>query len=402
MPHEFGAWSLLPPVLAIVLAIATRQVFVSLAAGIWIGYVVIEGSVVAGTIAALQACVDIFGDADNTRVILFSLLVGSLIALVQRSGGVEGFVNAAQERGLIAGRKRAGLLTMAVGACIFVESNMSCLVTGTIGRPIFDRLKMSREKLAYVCDSCSAPICILIPLNGWGAFVLAQLTILGVEDPVPMLVGSLLFNFYAILTLILLLILLALDVDFGPMKRAQRRVLETSQIHREGATPLVADEVIALAADPKTPKRMFNFLLPVLVMIAMLPLGLAYTGITNLPADRELTLWNALRACSGSTAVYWAVFAAMLFAWVLYRCQGIMKLPELVTVSLKGASGMLPLAFLMMLAFAIGRLCGDEGLSTGSYVASLANEDVSQIWILPLLFLIAGGIAFSTGTSTLR
>ncbi|MGI9518217.1 MAG: hypothetical protein ACR2NP_14270, partial [Pirellulaceae bacterium] len=240
MPHEFGAWSLLPPLLAIVLAIVTRQVFVSLAAGIWIGYVVVEGSLLTGTMAALQAAVEVFADADNTRVILFSLLVGSLIALVQRSGGVEGFVNAAKQRGLIAGRRRAGLLTMAVGACIFVESNMSCLVTGTVGRPIFDRLKMSREKLAYVCDSCSAPICILIPLNGWGAFILAQLTLLGVSDPVPLLVGSLVFNFYAMLTLLLMVVLLATDSDFGPMKKAQQRVLETGEIHGPGATPLMA------------------------------------------------------------------------------------------------------------------------------------------------------------------
>jgi Na+/H+ antiporter NhaC len=399
LAHEYGAWSLLPPLLAIVLAIGTRQVFVSLASGIWTGYVLIERSLTTGTTAALQAAVNVFDDADNTRVVLFSLLVGSLIALVQRSGGVHGFVDAAQRRGLLAGRKRAGLLMMAVGACVFVESNMSCLVTGAVGRPIFDRLKMSREKLAYVCDSCSAPVCILIPLNGWGAYILAQLTMLGVDDPVPLLVACLPLNFYAILTLALMLILLSRDIDFGPMHTAQQRVLATGQIHRPGATPLVADEVIELDADPQTPRRSINFVLPVIVMLALMPAGLAYTGISNLPADRELSLWNVLRSCSGSTAVYWAVFTAVLFAWLLYRSQGIMKLPELVGVSLKGASGMLPLALLMMLAFATGELCGEDGLSTGSYVASLVGEDVSQSVVVPLLFLISSGIAFSTGTS---
>jgi Na+/H+ antiporter NhaC len=389
----------LPPLLAIALAIVTRQVFVSLAAGIWIGYVVIHGSLPVGTMAALQACVDVFANADNTRVILFSLLAGSLIALVQRSGGVEGFVDTARQRGLLAGRRRAGLLTMAVGAGIFVESNMSCLVTGTVGRPIFDRLKMSREKLAYVCDSCSAPVCILIPLNGWGAFVLAQLTLLGAEDPVTLLVASLPFNFYAILTLLLMLVLLVSDRDFGPMRQAQQRVRQTGQIHRPGATPLVADEVIALQAEPSTPKRTLNFVLPVLFMVAMLPAGLAWTGISGLPAGQPANLWNILRACSGSTAVYWAVFAATMFAWLLYRCQGIMQLPELVSISLKGAAGMLPLAFLMMLAFAIGTLCGDNGLSTGGYVASLMREEIASALVVPLLFLIAAGMAFSTGTS---
>ena len=399
MPHDYGVWSIVPPILAIVLAIATRQVFVSLAAGIWIGYVIIEASPLSGTMAALQACVDVFSDGDNTRVILFSLLVGSLIALVQRSGGVEGFIQAANNQGLLAGRRREGLLTMAVGSFIFVESNMSALVTGTVGRPIFDRLRMSREKLAYVCDSCSAPVCILIPLNGWGAFILAQLTILGVDDPVSILAGSLVFNFYAILTLILLITLLATDFDFGPMRSAQKRVIETGQVLRPGATPMVAEEIVALTSEPETPKRAFNFVLPVLVMVVMLPIGLAYTGLTRLPAGTEATFWNVLRSCSGSTSVYWAVFVAIMIAGFIYRAQGILKLPELVNISLRGAGGMLPLALLMMLAFAIGRLCGDEGLGTGTWVASTIDQDVSVRWIVPILFLIAGGIAFSTGTS---
>ncbi len=399
MPHEYGVWSLLPPVLAIALAIGTRQVFVSLATGIWIGYIIIEQSFFAGTLAGLQAVVDVFADAGNTRVVLFSLLVGSLIALVQRSGGVDGFIHAAQHRGLISSRRRAGLLTMAVGMCIFVESNMSSLVTGTVGRPIFDRLKISREKLAYACDSCSAPVCILIPLNGWGAFILAQLTILGVEDPVSVLVASMPFNFYAIITLILLFASLATDIDIGPMRAAQRRVLETGQVLREGGQPMVSDDIMAMHADPETPKRTLNFALPILVMIAMLPVGLLVTGLRDLPDDRGATFWNVLRACSGSTAVYWSVFSAMIFAWILYRCQGILRLRELVDVSLRGASGMLPLAFLMVLAFAIGGLCGEKGLSTGTYVASLVNEDIPQFALVPLLFLIASGIAFSTGTS---
>lgn len=399
MPHEYQAWSLLPPLLAIVLAIATRQVFVSLAAGIWIGYVLIEGAVFGGTVAALEAVVNVFADAGNTRVILFSLLVGSLIALVQRSGGVQALVDWAQRRGLLADRKRAGLLTMAVGACVFVESNMSCLVTGAIGRPIFDRLRMSREKLAYVCDSCSAPICILLPVNGWGAFILAQLTLLNVADPVPLLVASIPFNFYAMLTLLLLTFSVGRDFDFGPMRRAQQRVVETGQIHRPGTTPLVADEVLALEPAPETPRRTINFALPILIMIALLPAGLVLTGLANLPDEEQPGLWSILKACSGSQSVYWAVLGAVVFSWLSYRCQGILKLPELVDVSLKGASSMLPLALLLVLAFAIGQLCGDNGLATGAYVASLIGEDVAQFAVVPLLFLIASAIAFSTGTS---
>ena len=399
MEHPYGVWSLLPPLLAIALAIRTRQVFVSLVAGILVGYMVVEQAVLGGTLATLGAIVQVFADAGNTRVILFTFLVGALIALVQRSGGVDGFIAFAQERGFIHNRRRAGLLTLLVGVCIFVESNMSALVAGTIGRPVFDRLKISREKLAYLCDSSSAPVCILIPLNGWGAFILAQLTILGVDDPVTLLVSAIPLNFYAIVTLLLLVGSLATDWDFGPMRTAQTRVRETGKILRDGAQPMVAEEIVKMVAKEDYPARSRNFVLPLVAMIVALPCGLLATGLRDLEADTPATFWNVLRACSGSTSVYWAVACGVLVAWLMYRLQGILRVPELVETSLAGASGMFPLAFLMVLAFALGKLCGNDGLATGTYVASLVGSELSQVWVVPTLFLIAGGIAFSTGTS---
>ena len=163
----------MPPLLAIALAIWTRQVYLSLAVGIWIGYVILDRALVTGTMAAVDACVAVFANAGNTRVIIFSILVGSLIALVQSSGGVDGLVNSLRGSRLVRGPRTAGLMAMAVGMCVFVEWSISSMVTGTVARPIFDRMYISREKLAYVCDTSSAPICMLIPLNGWGAFVLA-------------------------------------------------------------------------------------------------------------------------------------------------------------------------------------------------------------------------------------
>lgn len=399
MPHPFGIWSLLPPLLAIALAIGTRQVYLSLAAGIWIGYVILEHSIVAGSVAAVDACVAVFADAGNTRVIIFSILVGALIALVQRAGGVDGFVRSVSGSRLVRGPRTAGLLAMAVGMCVFVESSISSMVTGTVARPIFDRMYLSREKLAYVCDTCSAPTCMLIPLNGWGAFVLAQLTLLGVPDPVAVLVGSIPYNFYALLSLLLLFLVLASGKDFGPMREAQRRAQDERKLHRDGAQPMIGDDVIAMPRDPQTPPRAGNFVFPILLMVAAVPVGLAYTGIRSLPEESPMTFWNIVNASSGSTAVLWAVLSAILFAGVIYRVQGIMKVGEWVDVSLKGAAALLPLGILMMLAFAIGRLCGDEGLGTGNFVASVVGDGVPRPLIVPLLFLISGSIAFSTGTS---
>lgn len=399
MPHPFGIWSLFPPVLAIVLAIWTRQVYLSLAAGIWIGNVVIDNSVIVGTMSAVESCVSVFADAGNTRVILFSILVGSLIALIQSSGGVDGFVHTLRNSRFVRGPRTAGLLAVAVGTCVFVESSISSMVTGTVARPIFDRLYLSREKLAYVCDTCSAPICMLIPLNGWGAFVLAQLTLLGVQDPVAVLVGAIPFNFYALVSFGMLLALLITGKDFGPMQTAQRRARDEKKLHRDGARPMMGDELIAIQPDPNLPARARNFVLPILWMVAVVPLGLAYTGINSLEEGVPLTFWNVLGACSGSTAVLWAVLSSVVFAGVLYRLQGIMKVDRWLEVSMQGASGLLPLGILMMLAFAIGRLCSADGLGTGGFVAGLIGDGVPRMLVVPVLFIIAGGIAFSTGTS---
>ena len=143
---QYGFWSLLPPILAIALAIATRQVFLSLFAGIWVGYLVIhEGHPLLASVGALDACVAVFTDRGNTSVILFCALVGALIALIQRSGGVDGFVAWAQSSRLVRGRRSAGVLAMAVGMATFIESSIVCLVTGAVDRPIFDRLRISRE-----------------------------------------------------------------------------------------------------------------------------------------------------------------------------------------------------------------------------------------------------------------
>jgi len=172
----FGFWSLFPPVVAIILAIKTRQVFISLLFGIWMGWVILSGgNFFYGTINTIQALVDVFKDSGHTRTIMFGSLVGALIAFVQRSGGVEGFITYVnkylkklEQKKKSNPRKTVQLFAWLTGFVIFVESSINVLTVGAIFRPIFDRLKIPREKLAYIADSISAPTCILIPLNAWG------------------------------------------------------------------------------------------------------------------------------------------------------------------------------------------------------------------------------------------
>jgi Na+/H+ antiporter NhaC len=378
--------SVLPPLMAIVMALVTKQVFLSLFAGIWLGWIVLAGGNVLGGLAdAIQALVDVYKDSGNTRVIIFSGLVGSLLALTQRSGGVEGFIQWVTERGYVASRRGAQLLASLIGLGIFVESSITCLVAGSIARPVFDRFRLSREKLAYICDSTSAPVCILIPMNGWGAFVMGVLAAQGVADPLGTLLRANLFNFYSILAVALVFFVVLTGKDFGPMARAEKRALETGQVIRDGGEPLVSTDVLNLPTKEGVPPRAANMLVPMLTMIGMMPIGLFITG------DGDL-----LKG-SGSTSVLWAVILATVVAGVMYRIQKIFHLGEIMDLTFKGLGGLMPVALLMMLAFAIGATSNE--LKTGLYLASLTEGVLSPGLVPAILFVLSGLMAFSTGTS---
>ncbi len=381
-----GWLSLLPPVLAIVLAIYTKQVFLSLFAGIWIGWSILAGgNPILGLRDALDACIAVFQSAGNTRVIAFSALVGALIAFTQHSGGVQGFIEWINRRNLVTTRRQAGLMAWGIGVLVFVESSITALVNGAVCRPVFDRMKISREKLAYFCDSTSAPVCILIPLNAWGAFIISLLAEQGYENSVSMLVSTMPYNFYAILALAFTFYIAWTGRDFGPMAAAEKRARELGQVLRPGAEPLIAREVANMSAKEGLPPRAINFILPVLVMVIMMPVGLLITGKGNMMQG------------SGSTSVFWAVLAATSVAAVMYLWQKLFSLHEITELFFKGFGGLIPLALLMVLAFAIGDTCKELG--TGTYVAGLATNFLHPVLAPALLFVIAGFIAFSTGTS---
>ena len=383
---ESPGWlSVLPPLVAIVTALVTKQVFLSLFAGIWLGWIVLSGGVVVGLRDAIQALVDVYKSDGNTQTIMFSALMGSLIALTQRSGGVEGFIRYVTERGYVTTRRGAQLLASFLGLGIFLESNITCLVSGSISRPLFDKFKISREKLAYICDSTSAPVCILIPMNGWGAFIIGVLTVQQVDQPVRALLTANLFNFYAFLAVALVFFLVITGRDWGPMAKAERRAAETGKVLRDGAEPLVSTEVLSLKTKEGVTPRASNMVAPLVAMLFAMPLGLYITGEGDLLQG------------SGSTSVLWAVVTALVVAWVLYRAQGLFTLHEFMELVLSGIGGLMPVALLMMMAFAIGAT--SSALETGVYLAGLTDGLLSPSLVPAILFLLTGFIAFSTGTS---
>ncbi len=408
MDH-FGFWSILPPILAIGLAIKTRQVFISLLFGIWIGWVILShGNFFDGTLNTVQALVDIFKDAGNTRTIMFSSLVGALIAFIQRSGGVDGFVNRINRFLQRFEKQRSGrsrvivqLMAWITGTLIFVESSINVLTVGSIYRPVFDKLKIPREKLAYIADSISAPTCILIPLNAWGAYIMGLLLAQGFDNPLEIMLSAYPLNFYPFFAMFMVVFIILSQKDFGPMKTAEIRALKEGKVIRDGATPMISSEIVDMQKKEGVKERARNMIIPISVMVGMMPVGLIFTGwaevshMQSLPFLEKLVF--AIGKGSGSTAVLWSVLTAIVVSAVIYRVQRIFKLPEIIEIVFKGIGGLIPLALLMMLAFAIGKVCRDLG--TGMYVAEVTKSWLSPGFVPFIVFLVSCFIAFSTGTS---
>ena len=418
---EYGWLSLLPPIIAIFLAIRTKQVFVSLLFGIWLGWMIIawqplEGNPLGifsnlfqGSLDTVQALVDVFKDSGNTRTIMFSALVGAWIIFIQRSGGVEGFIVKISKFLERYEKKKAGnnrvvvqFLAWLTGVLIFVESNVSVLTVGALYRPIFDKLKIPREKLAYIADSSSAPSSILIPFNAWGAFIMGLLLAQGFENPFSTLFWATAYNFYPMFALLIVLIVIFTKKDFGPMAKAERRAIEEGKLLADDAQPMIADELTGVEPKENVRLRSRNMILPTIILVSMMPVMLAYTGWDAAIENRGDSgffgkFFFAIGQGSGSTAVLTALIISLLTSMIYYKIQGIFDLKEMVDLTLKGISGMMPLALLMLMAFAIGAVCKE--LQTGIYVA-----DISKAWLSPslvpfIVFLVSCFIAFSTGTS---
>lgn len=377
--------SLLPTVLAIVLAIWSRQVYVSLAAGIWIGWTILEGwNPLVGLATTIEQTVAVLGDPGNAKVILFTLVIGAMIATLEAAGGVRGFVRWVEGNRWVTDGRRAQFLAWIIGIVIFIESNITVLVAGAVSRPLFDRFRISRERLAYIVDSTSAPICILIPLNAWGALNLGILNELGVEDALGVFIAAIPVNFYALIAFMLAGASILWKIDIGPMKRAEKRAAE-GQVLWPNAQPMVDETVLSPAPVGRIAPRARNMLVPIAVMVLTMPLGLYVTG------------GGSMLEGSGSTSVLWAVLAGLGAAWLLLFAQRGATLDELTRTGLKGAGGLMPLALILLLALALGSVA--RTLGAGEYVAQVTQGVLPPVLFLPLVFVVAGGIAFSIGSS---
>ncbi len=404
---DYGFLSILPPVIAIILALKTKQVYVALLFGIWFAWVIMsDWDFFDGTIATIEALVNVFKEPGNTRTIMFSALVGALLLFIQYSKGVEGFVNRINKlieyfEAKESGRSRVivQFLAQITGILLFVETSISALTVGTLYRPIFDRLKIPREKLAYIADSSSAPSAILIPFNAWGAFIMGLLISQGIDNPFSTMLKSILYNFYPIIAIIMVTSIIFSKKDFGPMAKAEKRTRETGKVHDDNAQPMVSDTITSFKPKEGIKAKSFNMVIPLATMVLMMPVNLAFTGWKSVENSTSFFdhVFQAIGNGSGSSAVLYSVITAIFVAMILYRIQGIMRLKEMVDLVLKGISELMPLALLMMLAFGISAACNQLG--TGQFVADWSKDWLSPEFLPAIIFLISAFIAFSTGTS---
>jgi len=380
------AWySVLPPLLAIALAIWSKQVIPSLFAGIWIGYtLLIQFNPLAGLAAGLDGMINVFTDPGDARVLVFTLLIGPLIATIEHSGGVRGFVHYLEDRHWVHNGFRAQILAWAIGLVIFVESSITLLVAGSVSRPLFDRYRVSREKLAYLIDATSAPVCVMIPLNAWGAFIISLVASTGVENPLQVFIASVPFNLYAITAILLAGVVVWKNINIGPMKKAEERT-QRGEILWPDSVPLIDVSAEQEVIDEQDIPSAWLMVLPILAMVLMMPVSLYITG------DGDIIKG------SGSVSVLWSVCFAIFVAWTMTLIKGDSSVAELMQVFMKGAGDLLPIAIILLLALTLGDVANELG--TGVYVANLVSGNISPVFLAPLVFLVSAFISFSVGSS---
>ncbi len=384
---QFGFWSVVPPLFTIILALALKNVFVALFSGIVLASLILSGwNVFVGLNDAFYSLVKTLESNGNTIVIMSMFLIGALIYMIEHSGGIDGFVDVmVTKKGVIKSKKSAMLFTWLLGIVVFTSGSLSCMVTGSVSRPLNDSMKVSHEKAAFLVHTTSTPWCVLLPLSGWLASMIGYLTSGGVaeSDAIKVLLYSLPLNFYCIIAVAFALLSTLLPLDFGPMKKAEARADATGAL--DGPRVTAKETIDASAAARNVKPRVANMLVPMLTMIAVILAVLLVTG------DGNPTKGN------GMQALLWGCMISVLTISVMCLAQRLYSLDDLVNELLKGMSTMLPIACILLMGLTMGTLV--KKLDTGNYLSSIFMQALVPGLLPVLAFIISMMLSFSTGTS---
>ncbi|MDD7352603.1 MAG: Na+/H+ antiporter NhaC family protein [Peptoniphilaceae bacterium] len=379
---EFGILSIVPPIVAIALALITKEVITSLLIGILSGGLIYTGG---NIIAALETVFDLMGKklGDNALMLVFLAMLGSLVMVMNMAGGSFAYGKWASKK--IKSKKMAKLATSFLGILIFIDDYFNCLTVGAVMKPIVDENKVSRAKLAHIIDSTAAPVCILAPVSSWAASVVAVIGDTGVKNPMSVFLSTIPMNVYPILTLLLILYFCTSDIEIGVMEKYELN--DTSR--------LVENEDVGYKYSKNG--KVYDLVVPILVLIfvtvmMMLKTGGFFTdgvGAAAAFGDANVNLSLVIGA-----------FFAIVVSFLLFIPRKLLKFEEFMKGIVDGMKTMVSAIVILSLAWTIGGITSDEFLNTGSYIASLISNSTMPMWLLPaIIFVVGAFLSFSTGTA---
>ncbi|MFT5297549.1 MAG: tetracycline resistance efflux pump [Colwellia sp.] len=360
--------SLLPPLVAIVIAIWRKNALLALFCGLILATIMSTNwQLISGLTDGFLAIGGVFTSTSNLYIISFSLLIGSLVTLMNKSGAVNGFIEKLSSLNLVKNSRQASMLPTIIGTSIFTDTNLSMFTAGMASQKLFDKYKMSRAKLAYLIDSTCAPVSILLLVNGWGAYVLGLLDDYQLADSVGVLIGTVSYNFYAIIAIILAFYTAYSGKVYGPMRKAESLVKEQQQALVNKTAPA------------------YIMWLPLLSLLILTLVLLWITG------DGDI------RRGSGSFSVFWSITSSFILLVLLITFHKLLNFREITKSSVEGIKHMYPAVAILVLSFAFGAAI--KGLGTGIYVSELFNVELPLYLMAPVIFIAAALMAFATGTS---
>ena len=391
-------WAFLPALIAIVLALVTKQVYISLFLGIFVGAMMFAGG---DPLKALFTLYQVMSEkvGSNTPIIVFLVVLGILVVLMQKSGGARAYGDWAGNK--IKSKGGALAATAGLGCLIFVDDYFNCLTVGSVMRPVTDKFKIARSKLAYIIDATAAPICIIAPISSWAAAVAGELE----GDGLMVFISTIPFNVYAILTIIMVFALCFLKFDFGKMKRNDLYAHRTGDVHAGVPDDGAAETVI----DANQNGKVRHLLIPVVILILCCIGGMLYTGFfynwdTEL-IDTQLQSSNFIEAfsnCDAGLSLAIGSTVALFIIAIYYMLARVVSFKDVMGSFTEGFKAMVPAILILTFAWSISGIMGAKGgyLDAQAFVKNnLANSAFPQFLFPAIFFLLAGAIAFATGTS---
>lgn len=379
------AWALLPPVLAIIISLITKEVNLSLFVGIIVGAIIYTGG---NLFSAVSTMFEIMGKKvqGNMGVLIFIVLLGMIVHLMNLSGATHEYAEWASKR--IKTKRQALLATMALGIIIFVDDYFNCLTVGTVMRPITDRNKISREKLAYIIDSTAAPICIIAPISSWAAAVSSSLPDGTAIDGFSLFMKTISCNYYSWFALVLILVTTCFNVDFGKMRK-----FEKTAMSRPDVEPL--NQNISITKERNG--RVIDLILPVVGIIVFSIISMLYTGGFY---KGGVTVGDAFANCDAILGLAMGSLFTVFFLAILYLPRRIVSPKEFLDGLVEGFKNMVPATLILILAWTLSGVCGGDYLNAGGFVANMVNaHSVPMSYMPAIFFVVALLLAFSTGTS---